>query len=50
MALNFTSEPAAIDLGGREASVVLSTDPSRQGDQRVDALTLGPDEGVILRY
>jgi hypothetical protein len=31
-------------------TVMLSTDPNRGGGLRVDALTLGPDEGVIVRY
>jgi len=52
VALNFTSAPATVDLGGGEGTVVLSTDPARPGDQPIDAagLSLGPDEGVIVRY
>ena len=32
VALNFTSEPATVDLGERAVSVVLSTDPGRPRD------------------
>ena len=54
VALNFTSSPRSLALAepvGSDAVLELSTDPARSVGGAVDlqALELGPDEGVILR-
>ncbi len=51
VALNFASAPRPARLAPGAAEVVLSTDPARSPATAVDlgGLTLGPDEGVVLR-
>jgi alpha-glucosidase len=49
IALNFTSAPAAIDLDVGRAAMILSTEPSRGAETEGARVTIGPDEGLILR-
>ena len=50
VALNFSSEEVGFDAGlTGAAQLELSTDPARErGELRIDRLTLGPDEGVLV--
>jgi alpha-glucosidase len=49
VALNFTSRPVTVELGGAGATIALSTDPARPLDRIQSPAALGPDEGLILR-
>jgi alpha-glucosidase len=49
VALNFTSRPVTVELGGAGATIALSTDPARPLGRIQSPAALGPDEGLILR-
>ena len=49
VAINFTEQDRAVDLGTGRAEVLLSTDPERGGAGGT-SLRLGPNEGLILRH
>ena len=48
VALNFESEPRALDLGGGRVAEVLSTDPARKPPETAGRVELGPSEGIAL--
>ena len=49
VAINFTGREQKVALGSGRVEVVVSSDHAREGAADASRLTLGPDEGVLLR-
>jgi hypothetical protein len=48
VALNFGSRLLSVPTRGLAGTLLLSSDPKRQGDSVADTLVLQPNEGVVI--